>query len=86
MIETPFPDHPALSLTLAEHDAKLAEDRDGSLLKVVIKNKLPCVRSPPLQQSNIPQLALRISLSMKWKRSLAAARPPRYPSWARELP
>ncbi|KAI0709428.1 trafficking protein particle complex subunit 10 [Earliella scabrosa] len=40
--ETPFPDHPALSLTLAEHDAKLAEDRDGSLLKVVIKNKLPC--------------------------------------------
>ncbi|KAI0748290.1 trafficking protein particle complex subunit 10 [Daedaleopsis nitida] len=40
--DTPFPDHPALVVSLAEHDAKLAEDRDGSLLKIVIKNKLPC--------------------------------------------
>ena len=42
--ETPFPDHPAFALSLAEHDAQLAETRDGSLLKVVVQNKLPCVR------------------------------------------
>ncbi|TFK86916.1 hypothetical protein K466DRAFT_586827 [Polyporus arcularius HHB13444] len=40
--ETPFPDHPAFSVTLMEHDAKLAESRDGSLLRVVVQNKLPC--------------------------------------------
>ncbi|KAI0724064.1 trafficking protein particle complex subunit 10 [Cerioporus squamosus] len=40
--ETPFPDHPAFSVSLVEHDAELAETRDGSLLKVVVQNKLPC--------------------------------------------
>ncbi|EIW60047.1 uncharacterized protein TRAVEDRAFT_164477 [Trametes versicolor FP-101664 SS1] len=40
--DTPYPDHPALSLTIVEHDAKLADTRDGSLLKVVVHNRLPC--------------------------------------------
>ena len=43
VLDTPFPDHPALSISLSGHDAKLAEDRDGSVLDVVIQSKLPCV-------------------------------------------
>ncbi|KAI0831480.1 trafficking protein particle complex subunit 10 [Trametes gibbosa] len=40
--DTPYPDHPALSVSISEHDAHLAEVRDGSLLKVVVYNRLPC--------------------------------------------
>ncbi|KAI8998488.1 trafficking protein particle complex subunit 10 [Trametes punicea] len=40
--DTPYPDHPALSMSIADYDAKLAETRDGSLLKVVVQNRLPC--------------------------------------------
>ncbi|KAI0362291.1 hypothetical protein OH77DRAFT_1416520 [Trametes cingulata] len=40
--DTPYPDHPALSISISDHDAKLAETRDGSLLKVVVNNRLPC--------------------------------------------
>ena len=41
--ETPFPDHSALSVSLVSDDAELAGSRDGSLLRVVVRNKLPCV-------------------------------------------
>ena len=41
--DTPSPDHTALSVMIATHDAQLAETRDGSLLRVVVHNKLPCV-------------------------------------------
>ncbi|KAI0665103.1 trafficking protein particle complex subunit 10 [Cubamyces menziesii] len=40
--DTPSPDHTALSVMIATHDAQLAETRDGSLLRVVVHNKLPC--------------------------------------------
>ncbi|KAI0327179.1 hypothetical protein GY45DRAFT_1328000 [Cubamyces sp. BRFM 1775] len=40
--DTPSPDHTALSVSIADHDAQLAETRDGSLLAVVVHNKLPC--------------------------------------------
>ncbi|TBU35808.1 trafficking protein particle complex subunit 10 [Dichomitus squalens] len=40
--DTPFPDHPALSVSLVEPHAKLAESRDGALLQVVVNNRLPC--------------------------------------------
>ncbi|KAI9065113.1 hypothetical protein FKP32DRAFT_1674998 [Trametes sanguinea] len=40
--DTPYPDHPALTISIADHDARLAESRDGSLLKVVVHNHLPC--------------------------------------------
>ncbi|CDO72874.1 hypothetical protein BN946_scf185002.g59 [Trametes cinnabarina] len=40
--DTPYPDHPALTMTIADRDAKLAETRDGSVLKVVIQNHLSC--------------------------------------------
>ncbi|KAI0647217.1 trafficking protein particle complex subunit 10 [Trametes meyenii] len=40
--DTPYPDHTALSVNIAEHNATLAETRDGSLLKVVVQNRLPC--------------------------------------------
>ncbi|KAI1794522.1 trafficking protein particle complex subunit 10 [Ganoderma leucocontextum] len=40
--DTPFPDHSALSVSLVEPHAELAESRDGALLKVAVHNKLPC--------------------------------------------
>ena len=36
-------DHTAISITIFETDAQLAETRDGALLQVKIKNQLPCV-------------------------------------------
>lgn len=37
------PDHPAISVAVAESDATLVEDRDGAILRVKVKNRLPCV-------------------------------------------
>ncbi|KZT68199.1 hypothetical protein DAEQUDRAFT_693019 [Daedalea quercina L-15889] len=35
-------DHPALSITVSEAQARLAQDQDGSLLDVTVRNRLPC--------------------------------------------
>ncbi|PIL24147.1 hypothetical protein GSI_13900 [Ganoderma sinense ZZ0214-1] len=40
--DVPFPDHPALSVSLVDPHTRLAESRDGSLLTVAVHNKLPC--------------------------------------------
>lgn len=37
------PDHPAISVTVAESDATLVEEKDGAVLQVKVKNSLPCV-------------------------------------------
>ncbi|TFY59462.1 hypothetical protein EVJ58_g5755 [Rhodofomes roseus] len=37
-----YPDHPALSVTMAESEARLAQDQDGALLEVTVRNQLPC--------------------------------------------
>lgn len=36
------PDHPALSLTIADKAVRLAESQDGALLDVIVRNRLPC--------------------------------------------
>ncbi|GJE95190.1 trafficking protein particle complex subunit 10 [Phanerochaete sordida] len=36
------PDHPAISFSIADADAKLTETRDGAVLTVNVKNHLPC--------------------------------------------
>jgi hypothetical protein len=41
--ETRHPDHPAFSIH-PDNKAKLAGDRDGSYLGVIVRNYLPCVR------------------------------------------
>ena len=38
-----YPDHPALSVTVSGSEARLAQDRDGALLDVIVRNRLPCV-------------------------------------------
>ncbi|KAI0780765.1 trafficking protein particle complex subunit 10 [Trametes elegans] len=40
--DTPYPDHPALAVFILDHDATLAQTRDGSLLRIVVQNRLPC--------------------------------------------
>lgn len=35
------PDHPALSLTIADKAVRLAESQDGALLDVIVRNRLP---------------------------------------------
>ncbi|KAI0736997.1 trafficking protein particle complex subunit 10 [Fomitopsis betulina] len=37
-----YPDHPALSVTVSGSEARLARDRDGALLDVIVHNRLPC--------------------------------------------
>ncbi|OBZ75937.1 Trafficking protein particle complex subunit 10 [Grifola frondosa] len=37
-----YPDHPAISVTVVNNDAQLAEDRDGATLEVTVHNRLPC--------------------------------------------
>lgn len=43
IIDVTQPDHPAISISVADNDAKLAENRDGALVNVKINNLLPCV-------------------------------------------
>ncbi|KAH9934671.1 trafficking protein particle complex subunit 10 [Fomitopsis serialis] len=41
-IDMLYPDHPALSVTISEHAARLAQDQDGALLDVTVRNRLSC--------------------------------------------
>ncbi|KAI0636805.1 trafficking protein particle complex subunit 10 [Trametes polyzona] len=70
--ETPYPDHPALSMAVAEQDAKLAESRDGSLLKVAIHNRLPC--ELPVEEIEV-QLAGRENSRLSFTHGAATLTP-----------
>ena len=42
-LDVVHPDHPALSVSIADGNARLAGDQDGALLEIVVHNYLPCV-------------------------------------------